>query len=312
MNRSIEAFSVELKKNFLAMIRTYIWILGLFLFMIVALLSSIPSENENFKWLNDPYPISYFYYRFFENLLVNRAIIIIYLLSAIVISEDSESGRLDLVKAFKLPNKSIILAKYIWLLIYITICIAISTLIFSFYLFTKYYQFTSGYIPTILEVMFIFIAISMLAAFQGVFISSIFSKRISAVIGAIGYYLVLSIASSYFYSLYLNPLTVNLKNQLIMNMNGWEFVSPNFNILDKFIFLLDPSNFSYYAAYLLNIFAINVVNNNTGTIPNVPPVSIPFLFNLPEYQFIYVYIIQLFIFVLGIKLIEIIKKKVKS
>ena len=95
-------------------------------------------------------------------------------------------------------------------------------------------------------------------------------------------------------------------------MNGWTFPSSNFNIVDQFIFLLNPMNYTYYIAYILNIFSIIVINNNTPTIPNVLPVSIPFLFKPHGNQFIYIFIIQVIIFTVGIKLIKIIKDKVSA
>lgn len=160
--------------------------------------------------------------------------------------------------------------------------------------------------------MAMFIPIVMMAAIQGILISSCYSKRIYDIAVAIGFFLVLNVESSYFFSVYLNPLTMNLKNKLYMTMNGWTFASSNFNIVDKFIFLLNPMNYTYYIVYISNIFSINVINNDTPTIPNVLPVSIPFLFKPPENQFIYIFIIQVIIFTVGIKLIKIIKDKVSA
>ena len=159
--------------------------------------------------------------------------------------------------------------------------------------------------------MAMFIPIVMMTAIQRILISSCYSKRIYAIAVAIGFFLVLNVESSYFFSLYLNPMTVK---KPIIHDDEWvgTFPSSNFNIMDKFIFHLNPMNYTYYIVYISNIFSINVINNDTPTIPNVLPVSIPFLFKPPENQFIYIFIIQVIIFMAGIKLIKIIKDKVSA
>ena len=101
------------------------------------------------------------------------------------------------------------IANYVCLLIYITICLIVSAIIFSFYLYTKYYTCEVFYIHTIQLTMAMFIPIVMMAAIQGILISSSFSKRIYAIAVAIGFFLVLKVELSYFFSLYLNPMTVN-------------------------------------------------------------------------------------------------------
>ncbi|MHB8361901.1 MAG: hypothetical protein ACYDAO_10245 [Thermoplasmataceae archaeon] len=312
MNQYFNAFISELKKNVYEMIRTYIWIFGILIFIGVSIFSSLPNSYENFKFLNDPYPMSYFFYIFFGNLLKNGGVLVILILSAIVISEDVESGRWTLLTAFKLPINSIIIGKFVWLLIFITICVICSTLIFSAYMFTKYYQFNEKYIYSILETIMITIFVLSIVAVQGMFFSSIFSKKITSVISVLGYYFSITFISFYLNSLYLNPSSTNLRNTPHFNKSGWSIASPNFSYFSKFIFLLNPYYmFHYYGSIIIGIFALNPITNSRPSNGFVPSLIVTLIF-IPSngYDFLIVYLIQFILFASGMVFVLYLKSKV--
>lgn len=312
MNRYLRVFASEFKRNLIEFSYTNMWIMGLFIFIIGAIYSSLPDKNSNFMFLNFPFPISYFYYSFLNNLTSSGTILIIYILSSLIISQDIESGKWDLLKAFKVPKFPIYAAKWIWLVLYSTICLLLSMTVFSIFIFTRYFAFQTAYLFSMMYVILIYVFIFSLACLTGMFISLIGKKRIPSILLSIGYFLGTLFIGNFISSVYLRSPGALTQNLPSITKSGVMVVSPNFSFTYKFLYLLNVTNFNNYSAYLLNIYSLNMPTDNGPPIPGIPSFSVPLFFNPPETGFIEIFAIQFIIFSIGIYLVEVFRSRRKN
>ncbi len=259
MGLRIKEFLVEFNRNLIEFRRGYLWLLGLLAFAVLGIYYFYirPNSLAGIGVLPD----SVFSYSFYAQSYGTGIFLITIILSAMLIAVDRESGIWKISRSLKLPDLPSILAKFAWIIVYSIIGLAVSLMVFSLYFFTNYAHFNFSYIVPFAMTLLSFIPVSAIIAMQGLTISSMFSKRVTAVMAAIAFYAFVSSASVFYF------------NHYVVNQNPSILFNTNFPVFYKIIILMDPVYFKYLAAALLGITMIGYGNYNNG---NVPP---------PKYQF---------------------------
>ena len=311
MGKHYSAFISEYRRNFRQFYRGYTWVLLILIVIAFSIFFTQPSYNLMFAGINSPIPLSYFYLNFYANVSSGGIIFIWFIVSSLVVSEDSELGRLEMLRVNKIPVNTVLISKIAWLITFSFFVIIVLDIIFSLFLFTKYTTFRFRYLGPMFSVMALYLLVFILSSLEGVFISSIFSKRYYSIFAAILMYLSLGFVSDYLHSLYLNISSLNPKNEMTTNINGFLIVSKNFSFFDKFVFLFYPENSYYYISKVLNVFSINVATDNSIANGKYASINIPLLFYGQEYYFIVILSLIILILLSLIFLINWIKPRLK-
>ena len=276
----------EFKRNIFEFLNTNIYIIGVFLFVILALYSSSSIEPYYYKYLNNPLPIDYFYYMFSSQFFTAGGYLIMLIISAIPISEDLESMKFDIAKTSGLKKGWIVVGKYLWLLLYSFIVMFLSICIYSVIIFNKYIQFNTTYITDILPLLGVYMLLMVLIIMQGMLFSSIFSKRISAVLASLSSYFVLIFSSSLIVNQYLSSTSVY---QPHMNKMGYLIVSSQFPFWLRVLYSLG-SGFQNFVPVVLNFFSINEPNDECiPTNSSAPSFNDPLLMYGHTYMYFLIY-----------------------
>ena len=276
----------EFKRNIFEFLNTNIYIIGVFLFIILAIYSSTSIEPGYYKYMNDPLPVDYFYYRFFSQFFTAGGYLIMLIISAIPISEDLESMKFDIAKTSGLKRGWIVVGKYLWLLLYSLIVMFLSAVIYSIIIFNKYAQFSPAYVTNILALLGVYMILMVLIIAQGMLFSSIFSKRISAVLASLSSYFVLIFSSSLIISQYLSSTSLY---QSHMNKYGYLIVSSQFPFWLRVLYSLG-SGFQNFVPVVLNFFSVNVPNDEgIPTNSSAPTFNDPLLMYGHTYMYFIIY-----------------------
>ncbi len=286
MGLKMNEFLMEFNRNLIAFRRGFLWLLGLLAFAVLGIYYFY-SGATSFAGIGF-LPDSVYAYIFFDWAYKTGIYQIILILSALLIAEDRENGILKISRSLKLPVLPLILAKYVWMIVYSTIGLLISFVIFSLYLFTSHVPFEFSYLMPFAETFIAYTPISAMIAMQGLTISSMFSKRVTAVIAAIAFFAFVSNVSVFYYNSYV--VNISPISALLFNTN--------FPIFYKIIILMNPIYFRYLSAALLGITMIGMGNNNNGTTSTSQyGFYVPAMFN--SYQgYLTVYIVEFFALIL--------------
>ncbi len=249
MGTAIRAFTQEFNRYLISLRRSFIWLLGLIVFVALGIyyfnlrlgmvgFNSLPHSVYPFSFLTTLYRIGFYQ--------------IILLLSALLISEDAENGVWGITKSLRLPKFPILFAKFVWILAYSIMGMLLSLAVFYLYLFTFYVPFNISYVFAGIWVILALLLITGLMAMQGLFISSLFSKRLTAVLVAIAFYA------------FVTQISVGYYNNMFLASTPAYIFNVQMPVLYKFVILLDPVYFKSLSATILGISSIGMGNNNNG------------------------------------------------
>lgn len=273
MGLMTKAFTLEYRRNLIALRRSYVWIIGFAAFVAVGIYYFYPLPSTI---VSPSLPFSTAIYTFITQSFPVGMGAIILLLSSMQVSEDFELGTWNIMRSMKTPKLPILAAKYLWIQLYSIVGLLFSLIVFSLFTFFGHHSipFSVSYIPAFLEVLLSVLPITGLVALQGLFISSLFSRRVYSVLVGAAFFILLTDVCT---SVYTNAVLSNsLLSQMAPNITG-------IPILHKIVILIDPIYFQGLSAILLGITKIGYPTNgnNLGGPTSYTEFHVPLLFNNP-------------------------------
>ncbi len=271
MGRQIRAFFSDLNRYLLSLKRSYIWLIGLFVFAAIGISSFYPLNSlaKDFSLQ----PSDFTLYSLFHPLYQNYIMAIILLFASLLISEDVENGAWSILRSIRLSRFPFIAAKFVWMILYSIAGSLLTILVITLYISSSLGHFSFSYLAAGIELVFAYTFIIALTALIGLTISSIFAKRVYSVLAAAAYLV------------FLNAVSLNLYMTLFVLGPGFQNGFPGYNInisfIDKLVILMAPSNFQGAAASLIGMHTI-VPNFQNGSAPaNQITIFVPLLFSTP-------------------------------
>lgn len=272
MGIRIRAFFSELNRYILSFRRSFVWIIGLLAFAAVAISSFYPLPLYSVTGLT-LFPVDVNMYDFFTNSYSSMMMAIVLLLSSLLISEDVENGTWNITKSLGISQAPFLFAKFLWIMVYSIIGSTLSVFVVSLYVSSLLGYFSLSFLIVGIEMVLSYSFIIALTALFGMMISSLFSKRVSAVLVSAAFYIFLTIVPA------------NLYNTLFVFGHGMQDNIPGYDIgipfIDKLVILLNPSFFQGAAASLMGMSSFGLQNNNGIGSTSTVQFFLPLMFSSP-------------------------------
>lgn len=255
MGTWIRAFLSELNRYRLSFTRSLVWVIGLLAFTAVAIASFYPLPLYSQSDLT-LFPVGVNVYNFFTNSYSSMMMPIVLLLSSLLISEDMENGTWNLTRSLRISRAPFLLAKFLWIMVYLIAGFVLSVFVVSLYVSSSLGHFSFSFLVVGIDMVLAYLFIIAFTALFGMAISSLFSKRVSAVLVSAAFYVFLTIVPA------------NLYNTLFVHGPGMQDNIPGYDIgiplVDKLVILLNPSFFQGAAASLMGMHSFGLQSNNNG------------------------------------------------
>ncbi len=271
MGIRIRAFFSELNRYILSFRRSFVWIIGLLAFAAVGISSFYPLPLYSVTDLT-LFPVDVNIYDFFTSSYSSMMAIVL-LLSSLLISEDMENGTWNITRSLRIPQVPFLFAKFLWIMVYSIIGSTLSVFVVSLYVSSLLGYFSLSFLIVGIEMVLSYSFIIALTALFGMMISSLFSRRVSAVLVSAAFYIFLTIVPD------------NLYNTLFVLGHGMQDNIPGYDIgipfIDKLVILLNPSFFQGAAASLMGMSSFGLQNNNGLGSTSTVQFFLPLMFSSP-------------------------------